>query len=87
MRPLHRVTNSACRLWLVSSPSPVPEQSATQNRRYKHVHGKFLIHPVDGRKMPIVLDAEAVDMTLGTGAVKVTLSVVSPIIGAMFVIH
>lgn len=35
------------------------------------MHGKFLIHAVDGRKIPIVLDAEAVDMTLGTGAVKV----------------
>lgn len=39
--------------------------------RYKHVHGKHVIHPVDGRKLPIVCDAETVDMTLGTGAVKV----------------
>lgn len=41
-------------------------------RRYKHLHGKFLIHPVDGRRIPIICDAETVDMTLGTGAVKIT---------------
>ena len=39
--------------------------------RYKHLHGKFVIHPVDGRRLPIVCDAESVDMALGTGAVKV----------------
>jgi tRNA synthetases class I (I, L, M and V) len=41
--------------------------------RYKHLHGKFVIHPVDGRRLPIVCDAESVDMALGTGAVKVRL--------------
>ena len=31
--------------------------------RYKHLHGKFAIHPfIPGRKMPIITDAEAVDM-------------------------
>ena len=42
--------------------------------RYKHLHGKFVIHPVDGRRLPIVCDAESVDMALGTGAVKVLLN-------------
>ena len=37
-------------------------------RRYKHLHGKCVVHPVDGRRLPIVCDAETVDMELGTGA-------------------
>lgn len=45
--------------------------------RYKHLHGKFVIHPVDGRRLPIVCDAESVDMALGTGAVKVLFYVLS----------
>ena len=40
--------------------------------RYTAFHGKSLVHPVTGRKMPIILDAELVDMGFGTGAVKVT---------------
>jgi len=40
--------------------------------RYKHLHGKFLIHPVNGRKIPIITDAILVDMEFGTGAVKIT---------------
>ena len=40
--------------------------------RYKAFHGKMLVHPITGRKMPIILDAELVDMEFGTGAVKVT---------------
>lgn len=40
--------------------------------RYKHLHGKFAIHPFLGRKIPIVTDSEAVDMEFGTGAVKIT---------------
>ena len=43
-----------------------------EDPRYKAFHGKNLVHPVTGRKMPIVLDAELVDMEFGTGAVKVT---------------
>lgn len=40
--------------------------------RYKHLHGKFVQHPlVDDRKIPIVLD-EMVEMDFGTGAVKIT---------------
>lgn len=40
--------------------------------RYTHLHGKFVIHPFLGRKIPIITDAEAVDMEFGTGAVKIT---------------
>ena len=31
-----------------------------------------MIHPLDGRKIPIITDAELVDMSFGTGAVKIT---------------
>lgn len=40
--------------------------------RYKHLHGKFVIHPFSGRRIPIVTDAVTVDMEFGTGAVKIT---------------
>lgn len=41
--------------------------------RYKHLHGKFAKHPfLPDRKMPIITDAETVDMSFGTGAVKIT---------------
>ena len=43
-----------------------------EDPRYKHLHGKFLIHPFVDRRMPIICDAELVDMNFGTGAVKVT---------------
>lgn len=44
-----------------------------EDPRYMHLHGKYAIHPfIEGRKMPIVLDSELVDMELGTGAVKIT---------------
>ncbi|QEU60942.1 Vas1 [Kluyveromyces lactis] len=42
------------------------------DERYKHLHGHFVQHPFLDRKMPIVCDAEAVDMEFGTGAVKIT---------------
>ncbi len=42
------------------------------DERYKHLHGKFLIHPFVDRKIPIVTDGVLVDPTFGTGAVKVT---------------
>lgn len=41
------------------------------DKRYKHLHGKFALHPFNGRKLPIVCDAILVDMNFGTGAVKV----------------
>ena len=31
-----------------------------------------MVHPVDGRKIPIICDAELVDMSFGTGCVKIT---------------
>jgi valyl-tRNA synthetase len=40
--------------------------------RYRHLHGKMLVHPFTGRKIPIVTDAVLVDPKFGTGAVKVT---------------
>lgn len=40
--------------------------------RYKDIHGKFVVHPINGRRIPIVLDPELVDMSFGTGAVKIT---------------
>lgn len=40
--------------------------------RYTHLHGKFVQHPFLDRQIPIVTDAEAVDMEFGTGAVKIT---------------
>jgi valyl-tRNA synthetase len=35
------------------------------------MHGKFVVHPVDGRRIPLICDAELVDMSFGTGTVKV----------------
>jgi len=42
------------------------------DERYKHLHGKFLVHPFVDRKIPIITDGKLVDMSFGTGAVKVT---------------
>ncbi|BGP44765.1 valine--tRNA ligase [Rhodotorula kratochvilovae] len=42
------------------------------DERYKHLHGKFAIHPFLGRRIPIITDSIAVDMAFGTGAVKMT---------------
>jgi valyl-tRNA synthetase len=43
-----------------------------EDPRYKALHGKLLVHPFDGRRIPIICDAELVDMNFGTGAVKIT---------------
>ncbi|KAG7709389.1 hypothetical protein KL914_001779 [Ogataea haglerorum] len=40
--------------------------------RYTHLHGKYVQHPFLDKKLPIITDAEAVDMEFGTGAVKIT---------------
>lgn len=43
------------------------------DERYKALHGKMLQHPfIAERKIPVVTDSQAVDMTFGTGAVKIT---------------
>jgi valyl-tRNA synthetase len=39
-----------------------------EDPRYKHLHGKHVVHPFSGRKIPIITDAELVDMAFGTGA-------------------
>ncbi|KAJ3336546.1 hypothetical protein HDU93_002610 [Gonapodya sp. JEL0774] len=41
------------------------------DERYKHLHGSFVVHPLNGRKIPIIAD-EMVDPAFGTGAVKIT---------------
>eukprot|EP00200_Dunaliella_tertiolecta_P003314 CAMPEP_0202352070 /NCGR_PEP_ID=MMETSP1126-20121109/8424_1 /ASSEMBLY_ACC=CAM_ASM_000457 /TAXON_ID=3047 /ORGANISM="Dunaliella tertiolecta, Strain CCMP1320" /LENGTH=1278 /DNA_ID=CAMNT_0048944237 /DNA_START=55 /DNA_END=3891 /DNA_ORIENTATION=- len=43
-----------------------------EDPRYKHLHGKFAVHPLNQRRIPIICDAELVDMNFGTGAVKIT---------------
>jgi valyl-tRNA synthetase len=40
--------------------------------RYKQAVGKFAVHPLNGRRIPIVADSVLVDMAFGTGAVKIT---------------
>ncbi|CAH2052310.1 unnamed protein product, partial [Thlaspi arvense] len=40
--------------------------------RYKHLHGKFAVHPFNGRKLPIICDAELIVPNFGTGCVKIT---------------
>lgn len=42
------------------------------DKRYQRLHGKFAIHPFNGRRIPIVCDAILVDPEFGTGAVKIT---------------
>jgi len=43
-----------------------------EDPRYTHLHGKFVLHPFVDRRIPIITDAELVDMSFGTGAVKIT---------------
>ncbi|KAI8062821.1 valyl-tRNA synthetase [Gilbertella persicaria] len=43
-----------------------------QDPRYTHLHGKYVVHPFMDRRIPIVCDDIAVDMSFGTGAVKIT---------------
>jgi valyl-tRNA synthetase len=40
--------------------------------RFKHLHGKTLVHPFVDREIPVITDSILVDMEFGTGAVKVT---------------
>jgi valyl-tRNA synthetase len=42
-----------------------------EDTRYKHLHGRYAIHPFNGQKLKIICDAELVDPEFGTGAVKV----------------
>jgi len=43
-----------------------------EDPRYRHCHGKMLKHPFVDRLIPVITDAELVQMEFGTGAVKVT---------------
>ncbi|KAA0172585.1 hypothetical protein FNF27_05939 [Cafeteria roenbergensis] len=43
-----------------------------EDPRYAALVGKNLVHPLTGRLIPVVADADLVDMDTGTGAVKVT---------------
>lgn len=43
-----------------------------EDPKYKHLHGKYVIHPFCDRKIPIITDDVLVDMNFGTGAVKIT---------------
>lgn len=42
-----------------------------EDPRYKHLHGRVVLHPFCDRKLPIVCD-DYVDREFGTGAVKIT---------------
>ncbi|MBW2527598.1 MAG: valine--tRNA ligase [Deltaproteobacteria bacterium] len=42
------------------------------DERYRHLHGKYVVHPFLDRRIPIITDAILVDPKFGTGAVKVT---------------
>jgi valyl-tRNA synthetase len=42
------------------------------DERYKHLVGKMVTIPLNGREIPIIADGLLVDPSLGTGAVKVT---------------
>ncbi|XP_015790635.1 valine--tRNA ligase [Tetranychus urticae] len=42
-----------------------------EDARYKHLHGKYVTHPLLERKIPIICD-DFVEMEFGTGAVKIT---------------
>jgi len=45
----------------------------SKDPRYKHLHGKLLVHPfLPNRVVRVICDDELVDMSFGTGAVKVT---------------
>ena len=45
----------------------------SKDDRYKHLHGKFVEHPLlPEKRLPIIVDDEIVDMEFGTGAVKIT---------------
>ncbi|KAL5720040.1 valine--tRNA ligase [Ranunculus cassubicifolius] len=43
-----------------------------EDERYSHLHGKFAIHPFNGRRLKIICDAILVNKDFGTGAVKIT---------------
>ncbi|KAI3890899.1 hypothetical protein MKW92_048009 [Papaver armeniacum] len=42
-----------------------------EDKWYTHLHGKYAIHPFNGRRLPIICNGILVDPQLGTGVVKV----------------
>jgi valyl-tRNA synthetase len=40
--------------------------------RYQHLIGTHVVHPFDGRQLPIIADGELVQMDKGSGVVKIT---------------
>jgi valyl-tRNA synthetase len=40
--------------------------------RYSHLIGKNVVHPISGRQLPVIADAQLVDVETGTGVVKIT---------------
>lgn len=44
----------------------------SKDERYKHLVGKKIIHPFVDRELDIIADDILVDMSFGTGAVKIT---------------
>jgi valyl-tRNA synthetase len=43
-----------------------------EDERYRQLIGRLVRHPILGREIPIIADAELVDPAFGTGAVKIT---------------
>ena len=43
-----------------------------EDDRYRNLVGRHVIHPIHGHRLPIIADAELVDMEMGSGAVKIT---------------
>ncbi len=56
-------------------PETIPGDTAIcvhpDDERYKHLHGKTVIVPLVNREVPVITDTY-IDMTFGTGALKVT---------------
>lgn len=48
-------------------PARLPRPAHPLRPSYAALHGKMLVHPVNGRRIPIIADAELVDMSFGTG--------------------
>ncbi|KAI3882697.1 hypothetical protein MKX03_010016 [Papaver bracteatum] len=43
-----------------------------EGKRYTYLHGKYAIHPFNGRRLPIVCDGILVEPQFGIGDVKIT---------------
>eukprot|EP00039_Didymoeca_costata_P015584 m.268077 g.268077 ORF g.268077 m.268077 type:complete len:1001 (+) comp16253_c1_seq22:110-3112(+) len=44
----------------------------SQDKRYEHLHGGYVLHPLSSQLLPIIIDDELVDPSFGTGVVKIT---------------